>query len=511
MAQSISLSNLATRHPWGSVRCANARPSRVSTEAVPLMDELDNAAILEPMIISAPEELGTSSGETCVELNDSSVRMAAGGFYEADKENEEDQRCGSTQRSSASEPLAMDIKSGNEPSDGDTQSILGDTAPACDKAVSTASQLTEAFVLKRTAELFPGGTTAPAAKPRWPPIVEKPTGQLATLAFAASKGVQLTRGKLAREEAAAYITADFLGIELLHEEALKLGESVRKAAQSVEDRVTAKQKAATAKRSRLRRDAAKDAGRAAHLDQELQQLETETEAACADIRRNEIKLNGLPDANTRIVVHHVPEPEPVDRRQLALETMLGSQVAMTAIDAADDCERAERDLLEAEWGHCDEFGEPLDKETIEEELELAHLRYKHALRRLKAAFPDVLNDCSPEGVCQHRRPCPCGQGQRGAWPWVIQTAARGFCEITAQQRGEFTPRGLCSCYELDYERERWRWATAWSDEGAEERRAMRMPDGTRRMTEEHYHETMEAIRRGSCAVRIFRDCARSHA
>jgi len=74
------------------------------------MDELDNAAILEPMIISAPEELGTSSGETCVELNDSSVRMAAGGFYEADKENEEDQRCGSTQRSSASEPLAMDIK-----------------------------------------------------------------------------------------------------------------------------------------------------------------------------------------------------------------------------------------------------------------------------------------------------------------------------------------------------------------------------------------------------------------
>ena len=109
-------------------------------------------------------------------------------------------------------------------------------------------------MLKRTAELFPGGTTAPATKPRQPPIVEKPTSELASLAFAASKDVQLTRGKLAREEAAAFITADFLGIELLHEEALKLGESVRRAAQLVEDRVMAK-------RRRQRRSAAGCAAR----------------------------------------------------------------------------------------------------------------------------------------------------------------------------------------------------------------------------------------------------------
>ena len=165
-----------------------------------------------------------------------------------------------------------------------------------------------------------------------------------------------------------------------------------------------------------------------------------------------------------------------------------------AIDAAEDVEHLECLLLEAEWGHEDEDGEPLDKEAIADDAEVARMRYKQKLRRLKAAFPGVRSDCSTEGVCEHRLPCPCGQGQRGACPWVIQTPARGFCEITAEQRGEFTPRGLCSCYELDHERWRWRWASSWSDEGAEARRAMRMPDGTRRMTEAYYRETMEAFR-----------------
>ena len=67
-------------------------------------------------------------------------------------------------------------------------------------------------------------------------------------------------------------------------------------------KVMANEKAAAAKRSRLRSaPAAKDAGRTARLDTELQQLETETAAACEEIRRKEIKLNGLPDRRSTIV------------------------------------------------------------------------------------------------------------------------------------------------------------------------------------------------------------------
>ena len=60
---------------------------------------------------------------------------------------------------------------------------------------------------------------------------------------------------------------------------------------------------------------------------------------------------------------------------------------MDAIDAADTVEHHERELLVAEWGHFDEFGEPLDRDQIEEEVEHALVSYRHTLKRLKAAFP----------------------------------------------------------------------------------------------------------------------------
>ena len=83
---------------------------------------------------------------------------------------------------------------------------------------------------QRAAILLPAGAVLPAVKPRRPAVVKKPTNQLASAAFEASKGVKLVRGQLSREEAAGFIAADLLGIELLKEEAPRLGESVRKAA-----------------------------------------------------------------------------------------------------------------------------------------------------------------------------------------------------------------------------------------------------------------------------------------
>ena len=65
---------------------------------------------------------------------------------------------------------------------------------------------------------------------------------------------------------------------------------IRRAAQSIEDRTVAQKKAATAKASRLRVAAAKDVAREARLDEELRQLNEQTEKACAHLRAAQVKL-----------------------------------------------------------------------------------------------------------------------------------------------------------------------------------------------------------------------------
>ena len=80
----------------------------------------------------------------------------------------------------------------------------------------------------RASELFPGGTTVPAAKPRLPPAASQATRALVVATFDASKGIALVRGKLSKAEVVAYLLADALGIEILKEEAMigmRLGES----------------------------------------------------------------------------------------------------------------------------------------------------------------------------------------------------------------------------------------------------------------------------------------------
>ena len=144
----------------------------------------------------------------------------------------------------------------------------------------------------------------------------------------------------------------------------------------------------------------------------------------------------------------------------------------------------ERQLLYEE--DCDE--NPIDHDKVREDIELALVRYKHKLARLKAAYPAELNDCAEDGSCAHRRQCPCGKGLRGAWPWVVQTPGRGFCE----RRHEHDLDGEWSCEELHEERERWLWAFAWSSEA---QRAVRLPNGERHMTEKRHREKYDALRR----------------
>ena len=67
------------------------------------------------------------------------------------------------------------------------------------------------------------------------------------------------------------------------------------------------------------------------------------------------------------------------------------------------------------------YAELADEDFYEEEYELACVKHKHALRRLRQAFPEVTEE-------HHTRPCPCGRGALAVWPWVVQTAELGFCD-----------------------------------------------------------------------------------
>ena len=191
------------------------------------------------------------------------------------------------------------------------------------------------------------------------------------------------------------------------------------------------------------------------------------------------------------------------RRVRAMECMFGSQAAGDAIEAADDLEEIERRRFEAnfaiaeEWELDEEDSALLDRDAIEEKLGAAREEYKEALQRLKAAFPKELNDCSEDGECAHRRPCPCGRGQRGAWPWVVQAPWRGFCEQSEEMLHEFTPRGMHSCRELYEERERWKWALQWGSnvKGVPHTGPACVPGGGLWMTEGRSREQYESFRR----------------
>jgi len=78
-----------------------------------------------------------------------------------------------------------------------------------------------------------------------------------------------------------------------------------------------------------------------------------------------------------------------------------------------------------------------------EEEEVAGVVYKHALRRLRAAFPDELCDWSEDGMCEHRRVCPCTDRHcrgRVGWAWLLASPS-SF--------------GYGCNYGIDQEREAW--------------------------------------------------------
>ena len=103
-----------------------------------------------------------------------------------------------------------------------------------------------------------------------------------------------------------------------------------------------------------------------------------------------------------------PPCVPSDHRPAHL---FNSRQASEAAGLAARVERFEPPADDNDEYYCDE-----------ECYEVACVKHKHAMRRLREAFPEV------SGEESHRRPCPCGRGALAMWPWVVQTAQQSFCE-----------------------------------------------------------------------------------
>ena len=116
----------------------------------------------------------------------------------------------------------------------------------------------------------------------------------------------------------------------------------------------------------------------------------------------------------------LPPCIPSDERP---ENIFGSSLAAKAVAAAA--------ILEQSLPQGDpEASDYEEDEGQEEREEVAKVKYKHALRQLAEAFPELQ---IPAGLHagldaseQETRPCPCGTGLLSRWPWVLQTAALGF-------------------------------------------------------------------------------------
>ena len=110
-----------------------------------------------------------------------------------------------------------------------------------------------------------------------------------------------------------------------------------------------------------------------------------------------------------------------------------------AMEAADNfegvCCQVERQASEGasmeEWRECGfEWFDP-------EDLEVAQIKYRQAIRKLKAALP-VLEMERPaqatsleplQADAWNSMPCLCGsaQGRMVIWPWMLQMESKGFC------------------------------------------------------------------------------------
>ena len=140
----------------------------------------------------------------------------------------------------------------------------------------------------------------------------------------------------------------------------------------------------SARRSKLRKAAAKDAARGQGLAAELERLDAELATALQQHWSAPRELAGLPDAKTKVVESRspaaAPKPAPLPapaedicpRFRALLDTLDSPEVA-AAVKAAFTA------YYYGLHGNSDAY--------FNEQLEVAELKYQHALRRLKTEYP----------------------------------------------------------------------------------------------------------------------------
>ena len=264
---------------------------------------------------------------------------------------------------------------------------------ASEEPESQVGLLTEESAKQRLAEMFPDDSGVVAVKPEQSPTGEKPTVALCMLALHISQYVKRVDGKLDGYNAIGYFVADQLGLELLDwEEALKVGTSARGFALRAKERIEKKKKSISARKSKLRAKLDAEKLDEASFGKQAKALDDEFEAARADIRRETVEVDGLPAANTTIVerrarLPRAAAPEPAQEpshecssactadmcpRARAMLDMATSQEAAAAIVAAFCVVALSRGGRDAHFN---------------EKLEVAQVRYRHALRRLQQEYP----------------------------------------------------------------------------------------------------------------------------
>ena len=140
-----------------------------------------------------------------------------------------------------------------------------------------------------------------------PPAASQATCALVVATFDASKGIALVRGRLSKAEVVAYLLADALGIEIIKEEAMRLGENATKDAVAAKDGSQKLKNVVSAKKAKLRKKAAKDT--TIDLDVDLEQLDTELEDDLRKHWRAPCTPAGLPDRKSTVVESR-PRPKP---------------------------------------------------------------------------------------------------------------------------------------------------------------------------------------------------------
>lgn len=265
----------------------------------------------------------------------------------------------------------------------------------------------------RTAELFPGGTAVPAAKPRLPPAAPQVTRALVVAAFDASKKVAPIRGELSKAEVVAYLLADALGIEILKEEAMRLGENATKDAIAAKDGAQKLKNVVSAKKAKLRQKATKDA--TIDLNPALEQLEKELDDDLRKHWRAPCTPAGLPDAKSKVVESR-PRPKPKPAAAPATDNICPR--ARRILDMSESAEVAT--AVKAAFVVIFHTVRGTKESFFNEQLEVAELKYQHALRRLKQAYPEEF----------------CGWGPKSAESmaaWAVDLGDRGFPVAAAQQ------------------------------------------------------------------------------